>query len=108
MVAYLSPSAQSDSNSSARKRQLSTREKVVSASRVGATHFSSPMPSSARSRSSTLIFQPDEPTGSSPALPSIAVDDMTDEPMDMSPRPLVPERPIMAHTARPPTELMQE
>ncbi|KAH8677350.1 putative calcineurin binding protein [Xylariales sp. PMI_506] len=60
-----------------------------------------------RSRSSTLIFQPDEPVGSSPALPCIAVDDMTDEPITLSPSPLAAEKPIMAHTARPPVELME-
>ncbi|KAK6067085.1 calcipressin family protein [Seiridium cupressi] len=61
-----------------------------------------------RSRSSTLIFQPNEPTGGSPALPCIAVDDMTDSPMDISPSPIGAEKPILAHTARPPVELMQQ
>ncbi|KAI1846541.1 hypothetical protein JX265_010660 [Neoarthrinium moseri] len=59
-----------------------------------------------RSRSSTLIFQPGEATGSSPALPCIAVDDMTDSPTDMLPSPIGLEKPIMAHTSRPPVELM--
>lgn len=59
-------------------------------------------PSRQRSRSSTLIFQPAE-NGSSPDLPAIAVEDMTDSPGDMSP---VYEKPIMAHTSRPPVELM--
>lgn len=60
-----------------------------------------------RSRSSTLIFQPQAELGNSPDLPCVTVDDMTDEPMEMSPLPVSPEpRPIMAHTARPPVELM--
>lgn len=60
-----------------------------------------------RSRSSTLIFHPGE-HGSSPNLPSVMVDDMTNEtdeevsPMDIEPRP------IKAHTSRPPVELMSE
>lgn len=59
-----------------------------------------------RSRSSTLIFQPDE-HGSSPNLPCIAVDDMTNEPEDISPlAESAQPRPILAHTARPPVELM--
>ncbi|KAH6656304.1 Calcipressin family protein [Truncatella angustata] len=61
-----------------------------------------------RSRSSTLIFQPNEPMAGSPALPCIAVDDMTDEPTEMSPSPMGSEKPILAHTSRPPVELMQE
>lgn len=61
-----------------------------------------------RSRSSTLIFQPGEPTGGSPALPCIAVDDMTDSPIGMSVSPIGTEKPILAHTARPPMELMEE
>ncbi|CAJ2511620.1 Uu.00g072450.m01.CDS01 [Anthostomella pinea] len=56
-----------------------------------------------RSRSSTLIYQPHE-HGGSPHLPAISVDDMTDEPMAMSP---TLEAPIKAHTARPPVELME-
>ncbi|KAJ9141839.1 Calcipressin-domain-containing protein [Pleurostoma richardsiae] len=56
-----------------------------------------------RSRSSTLIYQPSD-HGSSPGLPAIAVEDMTDEPEDMS--PFEEPRPIAAHTARPPVELM--
>ncbi|KAI0426616.1 Calcipressin-domain-containing protein [Xylaria sp. FL1042] len=55
-----------------------------------------------RSRSSTLIYQPQE-HGGSPHLPAISVDDMTDEPI-VSP---VSEKPIMAHTSRPPVELME-
>jgi len=60
-----------------------------------------------RSRSSTLIFQPQAEDD----LPCVTVDDMTDEPLplEMSPLPISPEpKPIMAHTARPPIELMHE
>ncbi|KAI1817071.1 Calcipressin-domain-containing protein [Poronia punctata] len=56
-----------------------------------------------RSRSSTLIYEPGE-HGSSPHLPAISVDDMTDEPLEISPSR---EQPIMAHTSRPPVELME-
>ncbi|KAI1418264.1 Calcipressin-domain-containing protein [Hypoxylon sp. FL1857] len=57
-----------------------------------------------RSRSSTLIYQPEE-HGGSPNLPAISVDDMTDSPMDLGPN--VEGSPIMAHTSRPPVELME-
>ncbi|KAI5863469.1 Calcipressin-domain-containing protein [Durotheca rogersii] len=56
-----------------------------------------------RSRSSTLIYHPHE-HGGSPNLPAISVDDMTDDSLDIEP---TPERPIMAHTSRPPVELME-
>ena len=60
-----------------------------------------------RSRSSTLIFQPQVELGNSPDLPCVMVDDMTDEPDAMSMSPLsIPEpKPILAHTMRPPVEL---
>jgi hypothetical protein len=67
-------------------------------------------PGKSRSRSSTIIFKP-ELDASSPGLPSVTVDDMTDEPMEMSPLPITPlsaTKPIMAHTSRPPVELMDE
>lgn len=54
-----------------------------------------------RSRSSTLIYQPDE---KSPNMPAVVVEDMTDEPEDFS--PIEDSKSIMAHTARPPVELM--
>ncbi|SPO03468.1 related to inhibitor of calcineurin [Cephalotrichum gorgonifer] len=54
-----------------------------------------------RSRSSTLIYQPEDHGGDA-GLPAIAVEDMTDEPEEYSPR----ERKLMTHTARPPVELM--
>ncbi|KAI1769638.1 Calcipressin-domain-containing protein [Hypoxylon sp. FL1150] len=59
-----------------------------------------------RSRSSTLIYQPSE-HGGSPNLPAIQVDDMTDFPAALTPA-LEEDRPIMAHTSRPPVELMME
>jgi hypothetical protein len=62
--------------------------------------------SGTRSRSSTLIFRPQE-HGGSPDLPCIAVDDMTDEPEELSPVMGQP-KPIQAHTARPPVELMND
>lgn len=58
-----------------------------------------------RSRSSTLIYRPDE-SGSSPGLPAVVVEDMTDEPGQIS--PMENGKPIMAHTARPPVELMPD
>jgi len=57
-----------------------------------------------RSRSSTLIFDPAF-HGGSPGLPAIEVSDLTGE-EDVS--PLGQEKPIMAHTSRPPVELMEE
>ena len=62
-------------------------------------------PGRTRSRSSTLIYHPDT-HGTSPGLPAVFVEDMTDEPEEMS--PLESSKPIMAHTARPPVELMQD
>ncbi|KAI2471762.1 Calcipressin-domain-containing protein [Annulohypoxylon bovei var. microspora] len=59
-----------------------------------------------RSRSSTLIYHPDE-HGGSPNLPAISVDDMTDEPIELSPSPNNDAGPIKAHTSRPPVELME-
>lgn len=55
-----------------------------------------------RSRSSTLIYQPDD---KSPNMPAVVVEDMTDEPEEMSP---LEAKPIMAHTSRPPVELMND
>jgi len=60
-----------------------------------------------RSRSSTLLFQPQPELGNSPDLPCVTVDDMTDEPMDMSPLPIsAAPRTLPVQTARPPVELM--
>lgn len=58
-----------------------------------------------RSRSSTMIYCPDD-HGSSPDLPAIAVEDMTDEPLDLSPAER--QKPILVHTSRPPVELMND
>jgi len=58
-----------------------------------------------RSRSSTLVFQPNLANGASPDLPCVIIHDMTDEPEDESPAGGA-TKPIMAHTARPPVELM--
>ncbi|TQV97767.1 hypothetical protein V2A60_006506 [Cordyceps javanica] len=57
-----------------------------------------------RSRSSTLIYHP-ENHGSGAGLPAVFVEDMTDEPEEMSP---LDAKPIMAHTSRPPVELMHD
>lgn len=59
-----------------------------------------------RSRSSTLIYRPDD-HGSSPGLPAVFVEDMTLEPQEMEMSPME-TKPIMAHTSRPPVELMNE
>ncbi|AEO71738.1 uncharacterized protein THITE_2124540 [Thermothielavioides terrestris NRRL 8126] len=62
-----------------------------------------------RSRSSTLVFRPDPELGASPDLPCVIIHDMTDEPDEMSPvGGAQPSRPILAHTARPPIELMHD
>ncbi|EGX93050.1 calcineurin binding protein, putative [Cordyceps militaris CM01] len=57
-----------------------------------------------RSRSSTLIYHPDA-HGSGFGLPAVFVEDMTDEPEEMSP---LEAKPIQAHTSRPPVELMHD
>lgn len=69
--------------------------------------------STQRSRSSTLLFQPRPELGVSPDLPSVTVDDMTDEPGEISPIGFAapvsePTKPIMAHTSRPPVELISD
>jgi len=57
-----------------------------------------------RSRSSTMIYDPAF-HGGSPGLPAIEVSDLTVE-GDIS--LIEQEKPIMAHTSRPPVELMEE
>jgi hypothetical protein len=57
-----------------------------------------------RSRSSTLVFQPSKDDGDA-GMPAVVVEDMTDEPEELSP---IDGKPIMAHTARPPVELMND
>lgn len=56
-----------------------------------------------RSGSSTTIYNPED-HGHSPNLPAIAVEDLTGV-NDIS--PIEQERPILAHTSRPPVELME-
>ncbi|PIB00964.1 hypothetical protein CB0940_01616 [Cercospora beticola] len=56
-----------------------------------------------RSRSSTLVYDPQE-HGHSPDLPAIAVEDTTDSPLPMTPMDSSKQ---FVHTARPPVELMQ-
>lgn len=60
-----------------------------------------------RSRSSTLIYEPQR-HGSHPDLPAIAVVDTTEEPEEMDISPVDEPKPILAHTARPPVELMHQ
>ncbi|KAF7870499.1 hypothetical protein EAF04_004243 [Stromatinia cepivora] len=57
-----------------------------------------------RSASMTTIYDP-QAHGFSPNLPAIAVEDTTGDDWGMS--PLETEKPILAHTARPPVELME-
>jgi len=54
--------------------------------------------------SSTTIYDPNEHGGNSPNLPAISVVDTTGE--GFEPSPLEMEKPIYAHTSRPPVELM--
>lgn len=61
-----------------------------------------------RSRSSTIVFNPEE-HGRSPDLPAIAVDDFTDEPEDEETlRHEVQSGRALLHTSRPPVELMMD
>lgn len=73
-------------------------------STMGGVDAPSPRAKGGRSRSSTLIFHPQE-HGGSPGLPCVRVDDMTDDPEELSP---AEPKPIQAHTARPPVELMND
>ena len=62
-----------------------------------------------RSRSSTLLWHPEQ-HGGDPDLPAISVDDMTDDPEEVtmsSPMEVVMAKPV-THTARPPVELMHD
>jgi len=56
-----------------------------------------------RSGSSTTIYNPSE-HGCSPNLPAISVEDLTGE-FEIS--PIEQEKPLLAHTSRPPIELME-
>ncbi|KAJ9201221.1 hypothetical protein DTO027B5_4058 [Paecilomyces variotii] len=63
--------------------------------------------SGTRSRSSTIIYDP-EAHGSNPQLPAVMVEDTTDlEDVEMDMGPIDAPKKIMAHTARPPVELME-
>jgi hypothetical protein len=53
-----------------------------------------------RSGSTTFVYEPQE-HGGSPGLPAVTVEDTTEDDNDSA------GKPIMAHTARPPVELMQ-
>ncbi|EOD45075.1 Calcipressin [Neofusicoccum parvum] len=57
-----------------------------------------------RSGSATIVYHPED-HGDSPDLPAIAVEDTTASPGEMTPMEDV-QRPILAHTSRPPVELM--
>ncbi|KAF4304411.1 Calcipressin [Botryosphaeria dothidea] len=57
-----------------------------------------------RSGSATIVYHPDD-HGDSPDLPAIAVEDTTASPGEMTPMEDV-QRPLLAHTSRPPVELM--
>lgn len=59
-----------------------------------------------RSGSSTTIYRPED-NGDSPLLPAIEVEDFTNEPGSITPVD-AESRPVMAHTTRPPIELMDQ
>ncbi len=62
-----------------------------------------------RSRSSTLVIYQPQAHSSHPDLPAIAVEDMTDASTDeLLNNATWLEKPILAHTARPPVELMND
>jgi hypothetical protein len=54
-----------------------------------------------RSGTQTMLYNPGD-HGDSPLLPAVMVEDMTNESDESDPKP------IMAHTSRPPVELMME
>ena len=60
-------------------------------------------PKRMRSRSSTLIYDP-KAHGDSPGLPAVMLETEDDADMELPQK----EKPILAHTARPPVELMEE
>ncbi|KAH6977145.1 Calcipressin-domain-containing protein [Ilyonectria robusta] len=64
----------------------------------------SALPGRTRSRSSTLIYKPNEQS----TMPAVFVEDMTDEPEVEELSPVDSSKPIMAHTSRPPVELMSD
>lgn len=60
-----------------------------------------------RSGSMTMIYDPEE-HGDSSSLPAISVEDLTGSPDERSPVDIAPFAKPMAHTARPPVELMAD
>ena len=65
------------------------------------------IPNRQRSGSSTVVYHPED-HGDSPHLPAVMVEDTTEEPDDDLTIEAGPGSKIMAHTARPPVELMQD
>lgn len=76
------------------------------------TTASPSVPLRQRSRSSTIVYHPEQ-HGSSPLLPAVMVEDTETSPemeMDIDESPIGNDggnSKIMAHTARPPVELME-
>lgn len=84
--------------------KLHHRPEAMDVSTSPITPPDSALPGRTRSRSSTLIFKSEVNS-----MPAVIVDDMTDEPEDEPElSPVDSSKPIMAHTARPPVELMQD
>ncbi|KAH8699298.1 Calcipressin [Talaromyces proteolyticus] len=102
-----------NSNNDRPPSPLSDKEQSPVVARMGSWPAGSGSSASAgRSRSSTLIYHPSD-HGGSPNLPAVMVEDTsilgTDSDLDMiDPSPVdgESERKILAHTARPPVELM--
>lgn len=66
-----------------------------------------PLSSQGRSRSSTLIYHPED-HGSSPALPAVLVEDMTSTALEEEPSPIdMSVNKMPPKTTRPPVELME-
>ena len=65
------------------------------------------IPNRQRSGSSTIVYHPED-HGDSPHLPAVMVEDTTEEPEEALDMEATSEMRIMAHTARPPVELMQD
>ncbi|CAK7217118.1 hypothetical protein SBRCBS47491_003054 [Sporothrix bragantina] len=82
---------------------------------VPSASAAAPVKRTGRSRSSTLVIYQPAAHSAHPDLPAIAVEDMTDEGTDeelnsatWKSNNMTVEKPIMAHTARPPVELMHD
>ena len=63
-------------------------------------------PQRTRSGSYSIVYQPDT-DGSSPGLPAIAVEDLTDSPAPISPIDASADKKFV-HTSRPPVELLSD